>query len=334
MKGKPSAPQAEAFLSHSMSTMLNFDELSTKWVFLAQSMLQNVVLWAGIIVGIAVCIGRLRRAGHEKGHSWVLLAFAFPLLTLLFYRNSFPYYYVFVLAPAAIFVAIAVDALNCPIGRMQRMTVVIGVLAAGHFYNFYTDQSAQRATIDAVHDVFPEPVRYIDQYSMISSFPKVGFFMSSWGMETYLASQAPSFPKLLLSEQPIFVLANSSVLINAMERTVFEKAHTLLPRELAALRDNYIHHWGAIWVAGKTFDPATPLRLDFQIAVAADYTLEAAGDVMIDGRRLAPGAVLYLSQGPHTLQTIDGRFHVALRWGAHLHVPNNPAPAKAIFNGF
>lgn len=333
MEGKSSAPQAGEFLSHSMSTMLNFGELSKKWIFLAQSMVLNFVLWAGIIVGIAVCIGRLHRAGH-KGYPLVLLAFAFPLLTLFFYRNSFPYYYVVVLAPAAVFMAIAIDALNWSNGRMQRVSLLICALAAVHFYNFYTDQSAQRATVEAVHEVFPVPVPYIDQYSMIGSFPKVGFFMSSWGMETYLASQVPSFPTLLLSKQPVFVLANSSVLINAMEHTVFEKAHTLLPRELAALRDNYIHHWGAIWVAGKTFDPVTPLPQDFQIAIAADYTVEASGDVMIDGRNLAPGAVLHLSQGPHTLQTIDGHFRVALRWGDHLPVPNNPVPAKAMFNGF
>lgn len=333
MRGKSSAIQAEAFLSHSMTTMLNVDELSTKWVFLAQSMLLNVMLWAGIIVGIAVCVGRLHRTSDRKV-SWVLLAFAFPLLTLLFYRNSFPYYYVFALAPAAIFVAVAVDALNCSDGRMQRVSLLICALAIVHFHSFHVDQSAQRATVKAVHEVFPEPVTYIDQYSMIGSFPKVGFFMSSWGMETYLASQIPSFPTLLLSEQPVFVLANSSVLINAMERTVFEKAHTLLPRELNALRSNYIHHWGAIWVAGKTFDPATPVPQHFQIAVAADYTVEASGDVSIDGRNLAPGAVLHLSQGPHTLQTVDGRFRVVLRWGDHLPVPDSPAPTREIFNGF
>ena len=335
MKGKSSASEAEAFLSHSMSTMLNFGELSTKWVFLVQSVLQNVVLWAGILVGIAVLIGRLHRAGYKKSDTWVLLAFAFPLLTLLFYRNSFPYYYVFALAPAAVFVAIAVDALKWSTGRMQRVGMLICVLAAVHFHKFYVDQSAQRATIDAVHEVFPEPVRYIDQYSMIGSFPKVGFFMSTWGMETYRSSELPSFPELLLSEQPVFVLANSYVLINAMDGTVFEEAfYPLLPRDIAALRDNYIHHWGAIWVAGKTFDPATAVAQDFQIAVAANYTVEASGDVMIDGRRLAPGAILHLSQGPHTLQTIDGHFRVALRWGDHLPVPNNPVPTKAIFNGF
>lgn len=335
MKGKSSASETEAFLSHSVSTMLNFGELSTKWVFLVQSMLQNVVLWAGILVGIAVLIGQLHRAGYKKSDSWTLLAFAFPLLTLLFYRNSFPYYYVFALAPAAIFVAVAVDTLNGSMGRMQRVSLLICVLAALHFHNFYKDQSAQRATVDAVHEVFPEPVRYIDQYSMIGSFPKVGFFMSTWGMETYRSSEVPSFPKLLLSEQPVFVLANSHVLINAMDGTVFEEAfYPLLPRDITALRDNFIHHWGAIWVAGKTFNPATQVPQDFHVAVAGGYTVEASGDVMIDGRRLAPGEVLHLLQGPHTLQTIDGNFRVALRWGDHLPVPSNPAPSKAIFNGF
>ncbi len=44
----------------------------------------------------------------KKQHEYntnIFLAYAFlmPILTLLFYRNAYPYYYVFIIAPAIIF---------------------------------------------------------------------------------------------------------------------------------------------------------------------------------------------------------------------------------------
>jgi hypothetical protein len=295
----------------------------------------NFILWLGIAIGVIVCLSRLVRPTPRGLRHWVLLAFILPLAAVVFYRNSFPYFYVFAMAPSSVFLAVAVDALGWPAGRMLRLIVVLCIVAAVHFLGaFSSGQATQRATLQAVHRIFPEPVSYIDRCSMVGSFRKVGFFMSTWGTETYRASGEPSFPDLLRAEQPVFVLANSPALEDAFAEKAEPAPYALLPRDAAALRENYIHHWGAIWVAGKAFAEAGPIPQDFEILVSGAYTIEAPGDVIIDGRAAAPGAVIHLEQGSHALRVANGSARVLLRWGDRLPLSIGAAPTEAMFNGF
>ena len=47
----------------------------------------------------------------------------------------------------------------------------------------FDGQFDQRAVVAAVHRIFPEPVPYLDHGGVMASFPKVNFFMSSWGVD-------------------------------------------------------------------------------------------------------------------------------------------------------
>jgi hypothetical protein len=87
-------------------------------------------------------------------------------------------------------------------------------------------------------------------------------------------------------------------------------------------------------VAGKVFAEAGPVPRDFEVVIAGAYTIEAPGDVVIDGRAAGPGAVIHLEQGWHSLRVANGSARVLLRWGDHLPLPIGAAPTEAVFDGF
>jgi hypothetical protein len=106
----------------------------------------------------------------------------------------------------------------------------------------------------------------------------------------------------------------------------------LYPQDEAVLRDNYIPHWGRIWVAGKELT-ANPEDSGFSIAVAGVYTLEAAAPVMIDNGAVMPGAVVALSRGQHVIRSREP-VAVTLRWGDHLFRPQGPPADAPVYRGF
>ena len=59
----------------------------------------------------------------------------------------------------------------------------------------------------AVHATFPEPVPYIGGYGVVASFPRQGFFMSSWGVEDYHRARVPIFADIVARTQPPLLLA-------------------------------------------------------------------------------------------------------------------------------
>jgi hypothetical protein len=103
----------------------------------------------------------------------------------------------------------------------------------------------------------------------------------------------------------------------------------LTPNDAAALRDNFIPHWGPIWVAGKRLDPTQGATSNFAVAIPGAYTLEADEKMLIDGKIFLPGNVLTLTEGVHSYR---GPF-AQLRYGEHLPRPPRQPP-KAVFTGF
>ena len=53
-----------------------------------------------------------------------------------------------------------------------------------------------------VQRIFPEPVGYIDRSGMLPSYPKVGFLMSTWGVEGVVARGKPTLAPLIRRRQP------------------------------------------------------------------------------------------------------------------------------------
>lgn len=77
---------------------------------------------------------------------------------------------------------------------------------------------------------------------MISSFPKVGFFMSTSGIEDYLQSGRPVMRDLPRERRPLFLIADVSSL--QLQRTRPSKRHSLMADDIEVLRNNFIPQWG------------------------------------------------------------------------------------------
>jgi hypothetical protein len=303
------------------------------WPYMSQAILANPVTFAAILLGIRHCVGDALHA-ETRARGLVLLSFAFPFATLFFYRNSYPYYYSFALAPAAIVAGFAFE-------RMPRLweragwAVVCSIFLALQLPGaIHANQTAQRATLAAVRKMFPHPVRYIDRCGMKSDYPRSRLFMSTWAMQGYHARGVPLLRDAIMGNAPpIFVIVNTPILQDAFAPGTqdIDPRYKLLPQDARALRENYVHHWGAIWVAGKDLGTVSSPRA-LQIAIAGAYTIESTAPVLIDHVRRAPSSVIALAHGSHEIESTAAQ-HVVLRYGDHLYRPSSPPPGD-IFDGF
>ena len=268
----------------------------------------------------------------------VAILFALPLLSIFFYRNAFPYFFPFIVAPAMPAVSIGARAVTENVSRSFDRTLfativiymIVYTLGQAYLYSYH-DQEGQRKTIAAIHSMFPEPVPYIDRNSMIASFPQCGLFMSSWGIENYRKKGKPVFERILDECEPKFLLTNAYQLDAAMRaKSSEENSYALFDRDASALRSNFIHHWGAIWVAGKSFD-LDGRPISFHIPAEGIYTVESPAQIILDGQQYEDGDYLFLSKGSHVIESVPQQ--VELRFGRHLPRPDY-APSWPIYYDF
>lgn len=291
--------------------------------WLLRSFLESPLNWLTLMGGITLAMRSLLRARRgERSRAIALISFGLPLCTLLFYRNAFPYYYVFMLAPAAVLAALFAESI---VPRIRLDLIGAALLGLGAVHTFVALSpvlAAQRTTLEAIHFIFPDPVAYIDRSSMVASSRKEGFFMSSWGTEVYRAAGRPIMWEILTERRPAYVLINSPILEWAVAGEGTDRR--MLPEDTAVLRNNFIPHWGPVWVAGKRLN-LTDRSITFDILIAGPYTVESSSHVSIDGKNRLPGAVSTLRAGRHTIIGSPGQ-SVTLRWGRHLPRPTTPPP--------
>jgi hypothetical protein len=305
--------------------------------YLLRGVVANLSTWMLFAAGILVLLIRYRN-GSSSPQTLVPLALLIPLGSLVIYRNAFPYYYVFLMPVGAIVAAVPVADLvrtGESRARLAAATIVVAILLGFgmHYRDHFRDETgAQRQLVDTVHRMFPDPVAYVDPSSMIASFPKVGFFMSHWGLEHYHRTAQPIFEDLLLEHQPLFLLANYPLWLD--EGDPDDQARRLLPADVKVLRDNYIQHWRTIHVAGKHLWAPDNEWTEAQIMIPGPYTVEAESPIRIDDGIYAPGDVVLLGQGPIRLRSVNGSVEVKLRWGEALYRPTDSPRAEPVFRGF
>jgi len=294
----------------------------------------------------------------------MVLGFAIPLVALTFYRNAFPYFYVTVIPPASLLTGAMVARLEQILrprsagpgaGVMAAVLAAVTAVAtlamafplcwaAWRFFDANRRdevQGIQGVVLDAVHQIFPEPVPYIDRCGMVASFPKVGLFMSTWTLEDYRQRGTPVMADVLAREQPRFVLANvPSLDLGQPVLDVDDGVYALLPADAALLRDNFVPHWGPVQVAGKriTLDDEHP-SVTSSWAIGGRYVVETATPVRIDGVTRAAGDVVDLEPGPHTIAAVEGTpvgtvGTVVLRTAEARPPPDVVAPTERLFQRF
>jgi hypothetical protein len=324
------APQigAASFLGSTASKALLEDGIFPRWldflIIVGQNPFFFVMAWLG---------GRWAWRNRRGRDAWLPLALALPLLTPLVYRNAYAYYYVFILPLAAVLVALfyderrrmAVAEPTSPAPRVLAMIVIAYCFVLGFYaHRSFDDKIApQRTVLAAVHHIFTAPVPYIDGFGVVASFPRYGFFMSSWGMHNYQQAGNAYYPSLVAQAQPPLLLADSPSLYAAVtEGVIVTEERSLLPEDIRFLQDNYVQHWGMVYVAGKRLRMGSDGdRATFDVAIAGNYRLEAAIPVVIDGTNVAPGDSVMLQAGSHWFRPDRTVSDATLRWANAMMPP-------------
>lgn len=333
------------FLASVGSKMLLGDGWFPRLQYLVRAGQENLIVWGLLMLGAVGMVRRVvRREERESG--LVLLALLVPIGSLVIYRNAFPYFFVFLMPAAVVLGGVGCDLLLArgrEIGtKIYDMMIVVvlfaqaGVFLADYAAKFPDQTIAQRETIDLVHRMFPRPVAYVDRSSMVPSHRKVGFFMSTWGMESYRARGEPVMEEVLKSEEPKFLIVNSWALDISEPQLGGEaaNAYKLLDEDHRILRENFVHHWGAVYVAGKQFDLRPSRPETFEVLISGVHTVESPVPVAINGAIYQPGERVELDRGMHRIASAGGRGRVVLRWGDRLYRPDRAPSPRPIFYGF
>jgi hypothetical protein len=323
-----------ATAGRSASKVAGGGDLFPGWETLKVGIAQNPFAWIAIIGGGAAALVQAYRSAGRERWVWASIAgFGSILACLAIYRNAFPYFYVFLLPPAAVLAAVGADRILGPHGRLGLFAGLMGASALLHTgWALTRSQDAQRVHVDAVHAIFPQPVAYIDRCSMIASFPKSGPFLSTWSLESYRSAERPIFREILLRDRPSFLLANSPILLGAL--TGAGSSTGLLDADAAILRGNFIPHWGEMWVPGKVLQLKARASSPFEVLVSGRYTVESTGPVMIDGTRYNDGDFVDLPTGRHEARGGADQAVLVLRLGEDLPVPKAAAPEEPTFTYF
>lgn len=225
-------------------------------------------------------------------------ALALALLPVVIYRNAFPYYYVVMVAPAAVLAGFAVQELRRAL--IQRpatavATAVTAIIGIGLLYQalayhgrlLVDQQWNQKELIAGIHEVFPEPVNYVDRCGMVSSFRKVNFFMSTWGMDSYRERGEPFMPKAIREYRPAFVLVNSASL---NPNRPIETG--LLPEDYDLIARYYPKYWGPLRVAGASAVVDAGATVQLEVPFPGSYRVWSSRPVLIDGVERTSGDVV------------------------------------------
>ncbi len=300
------------------------------------------IIWLLVALGLCASLADLRGREHPfAGRTAYVPIMFLPLLSIVFYRNTFPYYYAFMMPPVTLLCGYVfwrlVSALAQTEGRLATVVTVVltvsvcvptFVLGYAALPQARLKTAVQRSLVGEIHKIFPEPVPYLDCPHMVASFPGVAFFMGSVGIEHYLQAGRPVLKGILAEKKPVFLLVNRPYLDpRPARRPVGPARLTLLDEDWEALKSYFIPHWGPIWVAGRRFDLAADRGPQvFDTPVPGTYTLEADGDVQIDGALYHNGDTVELAREGHVIEPGGPVQRATLRWGNHLYRPAEPPP--------
>lgn len=270
------------------------------------------------------------REWRREEPSWrglILLAGLYGmLLSLVVYRNAYPYFYVFLLPPVAIALA---PILRQATARGSAPLYAM-IFAANAAILFMLDPAEplpnQRIVQQGVREVFPQPVTYIDFSGHIGDYPRaVDFMTSGWGLKKYRERGVAEISEKAQAEPIPFLLDNHWVLTAAI--TGQAAPEELLPEDARFIRENYVHHWGPLFVAGKH---VTPGSSTIRIEVPGPYTVEVS-PLRIAGRDVAVGEALSLPRGDYRVVAQDA---ATLRWGDHLLRPAIAPPGGMMMSDY
>ncbi|SIO22572.1 Dolichyl-phosphate-mannose-protein mannosyltransferase [Parasphingorhabdus marina DSM 22363] len=248
----------------------------------------------------------------------MLLGLCGPLLCILFYRNTFPYFFTFLLPPICVAIAPVLERAVTRYGQVP----VIGFALLGPIFLLTQEPwgtlERQRATIDEVERLYPEPTPYLSYSGYMPHYPRqFPSLISGVGLRRYWEQRSGQIAEDIEAGRIAFVIATGDALdaIYASD----EPTPFLPERDIAALRTNYLQHSDTIYLLGREICPAAQVQ-DVLIVRSGPWSLDG-GSLTIDGRRIGDGATVRLEAGVRQIGYTEG---TCLKlWGLD-HVPQLP----------
>ena len=303
------------------------------------SLIQNVFIWILILAGVLQAIRELRDPDRRL-RAQKLLWLATPLLFVAVYHNAWPYAYLVLTPTACLLGGLAFGDLASSAELRKRalagiVLLLVAIEAALLIQpNMVDRQSIQKQVLGIVHELFPEPVHYIDKTGMVSSFPRKMFTLTVYGLRLYREEGRPAVSEYIAERQPPLLLVNSEVLDVWSEEGAQAQGeeYRLLPEDEAALQATYAPYWGPIYLAGREWrDLMAGEERRFELTFSGDYTVIAEAPLLIDGRRIAPGESLTLEAGAHQVLSLAEQARARLLWGEALGVPAADPPPHSVW---
>jgi hypothetical protein len=320
--------EAEAAAATLKTSGANMFGLSPNLIFVATATLGAIPL-----VLLLALLPRALVAGeqHERDARIALAGLAAPLASLVFYTNTYPYFYAFILPPVCAALAGVIPQVSARWGLIPAAVMMAGNGALIWAIDGRSQQDAQRRIETAVNTMFPQPIAYFDFPGFLPRHQKANFFMTVWGFNDYRTAGEAHFAQimdrtpvpLLLAAEPEENPSLLAVMQGTQNQRLFHRD------DLTALRESYRQVWGPVYLAGTTLGAAQSRR--WNVRVPGPYTVE--GRLTIDGTAYAPGDVVTLSRGPINLAA-GNTSAAGLLYGENLKLPDTPPPARPYWRGF
>jgi hypothetical protein len=320
-----SEAEAMRVVSRAGGKMFHFGHVSY-WKYLVKSVQLSMIL-ALVILIFPIILLTCTRPRAEK---LALTGFYLPILSLFFYHNTAPYFYVYMLPP----VAVACSVVLALLARYRAATVAMTalLLASGGLILYKEPPNIidrQRQILRVADDMFPGGVAYFDSCAMLGRFPKANVFMTPWGIDQYLLGGFPSLEETMASKPVPLVVNDDYMFEDALNGK--GPVPAFLPRDLAAIRDTFVHLWGPFWIAGEDI-PAHASGYAFKVRVPGFYTVRGAS-VTVGDRKIAPGQFVHLDRGVYRASTVGDK-GARLIWGKDVKVPAQPDAGGPLFMPF
>jgi hypothetical protein len=316
--------EAMKVVSRAGGKMFHFGYV-TYWLSMVKGVQLSLVL-ALVILAFPIMVWK---AALSKPEKLALTGFYLPILTLFFYHNTAPYFYVYMLPPVTVACGVVLASL---VARYRSISVT-ALLLLGAGFVFYNEPpntiERQRQILRVADTMFPGGVAYFDSCAMLGSFPKANVFMTPWGIDQYLLGGFPSLEKTMASKPVPLVVNDDYMFEDALSGKGDVPA--FLPGDLAAIRDTFVHLWGPFWIAGEDI-PARASGHAFKVRVPGFYTVRGAS-VTIGDRMVAPGQFVHLERGVYRAST-TGEKGARLIWGKDVKVPAQPDAGGPLFMPF
>ncbi len=321
--GLPASGNQAGNLGKSMNSFVQFAVFEK-----VHHVFRQIIVSPLVVLGLAILPFVARKLPKES--KYLLIGLCGPLLCLLFYRNTFPYFFVFLLPPVCVAIAPVLAKLIKRFGQIPIFVLALFGPVLLLMQEPFGTLERQRATLDEIERLYPDPTPYLSYSSYVPHYPRqFPSLLSGVALQRYWDERKGQITRDIEAGRIAFVVAAGPAL-DAVFRSMGPAS--LLPEgDVEALRSNFLQHSDTIFIAGREI---CPKRDEQPVRIVRDgpHSLEG-GNLTINGRSLADGQSITLRPGNYKVLHEQGP---CLKLWALDHVPELPEdfPPGSIFGGF